>query len=243
MTEAGRVAPDLARKLEAHYRIKLPVQHNWTGTDLARQRAQSRQHAAQTTSEEEREMAERSSGTADPQPAGEANTAAGNNNSSADANNSAAGSNNSASGDTAAVEQAEQRGRAAAQQSFRTLLVDCRLIESSETRDLTTVIREFADQQTHLREQAQDGVTYRKDLLDGALEEGVRALGNDFRAEDYRSLLTNAPIETIKRFRDDWKKVADDKLSGGRKTKDGAPEGESPNGVVEFKPPASVHRG
>lgn len=244
MVEAGRVAPDLARKLEAHYRIKLPVQHNWAGADLARQRAQSRQQAAPNPSQEESEMADRNSGEADPKPSGQADTAAGNNNPPAAENNNAAGENNSASGDnTAAVEQAEQRGRTAAQQSFRTLLTDCRLIESSDNRDLASIVREIGDRQTVLREQAQDGVTYRADLLQGALEEGVRALGNDFRQDDYKRLLESAPLETIKRFRDDWKKVADDKLSGGRKTTDGKADGEAPNGVVEFKPPASVHRG
>jgi hypothetical protein len=252
MVDAGRVAPDTARLLEARYRVKLPVQHNWQGADLSRaaeSRAQSRHGAATTPpSEEERAMANRNSGETNPPEqtaAGENNAAAGNNNPPADASNSSAGSNNAAAAATndAAVAEAEQRGRTAAQTSFRTLLVDCQLVESSDTRDIATVVRSLADSNQQLRDQAADGRQYREDLVVDALAEGIRALGNDFRKDDYEPLLRGAPISTIKRFRDDWKKVGDEKLAGGRHTQDGAADGSNGTTKVEFTPPASVHRG
>jgi hypothetical protein len=233
MVDAGRVSPDNARKLEARYRISLPVQHNWQGSST-RQAG-----AASTTSEEEDTMPKD-----DAPKTGANDNAAGDNNSSAAANNSAAGDNNSASGNnnsSSDVAAAESRGRAAGVLSVRSMLAEYSIIKGDDQRDLPTILREIGQQQTQQRSQAADGVQYRKDLVATALEEGVRALGESFNADTYRPVLESADIDTIKRFRDDWKKVGDEKLAGGRKTTD--VNGHENGTSGQFKPPASVHRG
>lgn len=73
-----------------------------------------------------------------------------------------------------------------------------------------------------LRTLAADGRQYRQDLVAEALVEGVRALGNGFGAETYRTILDAAPLETVKRMRDDWRAVGDRVLPGGRLTQDQA---------------------
>lgn len=71
-----------------------------------------------------------------------------------------------------------------------------------------------------LRPLADDGKRYRDDLVTAALEEGVRAHGADFKPDDYRGVLANAPLETIKRFQADWKAIGDKTFQGGRQTGD-----------------------
>jgi hypothetical protein len=74
---------------------------------------------------------------------------------------------------------------------------------------------------TRLRTQADDGRAYRADLIESALTEGVRAMGNDFPKEDERADLATASIATIKRRSAQWKKAGDALLPGGRITQDG----------------------
>lgn len=69
-----------------------------------------------------------------------------------------------------------------------------------------------------LRPLADDGTKYRGDLIKDALEEGVRALGNEFQTETYRGAISGLPIDAIKRFRDDWKAQGDAVLAGSRQT-------------------------
>lgn len=67
---------------------------------------------------------------------------------------------------------------------------------------------------------AEEGRQYRSDLVKEALAEGVRAQGNDFDAKTYEDTLNRSPLSTIKRMRDDWKKIADGVLTGGRTSVD-----------------------
>lgn len=71
-----------------------------------------------------------------------------------------------------------------------------------------------------LEPQAEDGRAYRKDLIDGAIESGVRAHGNDFDATMYRTTLENLPLASIKRMAADWEKSAKAALPAGRSTVD-----------------------
>lgn len=73
-----------------------------------------------------------------------------------------------------------------------------------------------------LEPQAADGRQYRSDLVAEALAEGVRAQGQNFDKATYEATLTHAPIATIKRMRDDWKAIGDERLQGGRKSVDDA---------------------
>jgi hypothetical protein len=72
-----------------------------------------------------------------------------------------------------------------------------------------------------LEPQAEEGRQYRKDLVAEALAEGVRAQGNDFDKTLYEGTLNAAPLPVIKRMKEDWKKIADKSLTGGRSTVDG----------------------
>lgn len=67
---------------------------------------------------------------------------------------------------------------------------------------------------------ADDGRTYREDLVNEALAEGVRAYGDKFDSETYTDILRNAPLATIKRMRADWQTLGDKNFPGGRKTTD-----------------------
>src|SRR6185503_11033140 len=93
--------------------------------------------------------------------------------------------------------------------------------EHKELRSKNTELQAEVDKIAGIRSLADDGAAYRKDLIDEAVQEGVRAHGNDFKQEHYRGLLEKSPLETIKTMRDDWKRTADTKLPGGRQTVDG----------------------
>lgn len=82
-----------------------------------------------------------------------------------------------------------------------------------------------------LEPQAADGRQYRADLVNEALAEGVRAQGKDFDKPTYEGVLTNAPIAVIKRMRDDWKSVGDQRLPGGRTSTDSGDDGQTINSV------------
>jgi hypothetical protein len=84
------------------------------------------------------------------------------------------------------------------------------------TTDLATGLREIVSL-------ARTGRTYRADLIEEALKEGVRIWGNDFKAETYRAMLEAADIEHIKQMRADWAGRATSLLPSGRQTEDSAP--------------------
>lgn len=101
----------------------------------------------------------------------------------------------------------------------RTELQRLRLIEA----DVRTVCEKDEEPKPaleRLRSQAADGRTYRADLIEEALTEGVRARGDKFDREKYQRICGTADLETIKTMRDDWRVLADERLPGGRKTKD-----------------------
>lgn len=77
-----------------------------------------------------------------------------------------------------------------------------------------------------LETQAADGRQYRSDLVAEALAEGVRAQGKDFDSPTYEAMLKTAPLATIKRMRDDWKRIGDSRFPGGRQTVDEGQTGE-----------------
>ena len=83
-----------------------------------------------------------------------------------------------------------------------------------------------------LQSQAAEGRQYRTDLVAEAIAEGVRAYGNDFDTDTYRSTLESAPLATVKRMRDDWKKSANAGLPAGRSSVDVQEQGA----VVSFVP-------
>ena len=86
--------------------------------------------------------------------------------------------------------------------------------------DLRAACEWLVGEVIRLRPLADDGRTYREDLVTTALAEGVRAFGSDFAQETYGAILKDAPLDTIKRMTADWKSVGDTRLPGKRVTVD-----------------------
>lgn len=102
-------------------------------------------------------------------------------------------------------------------------------------------VRWLCDELQRLRPLADEGRTYRADLVDQALREGVRAQGDGFPIETYRALLAGAPIDQVKQIRDSLKAKGDERFPGGRQTEDTA-ERSATNGTVP-EIPAAAHKG
>ncbi len=92
-----------------------------------------------------------------------------------------------------------------------------------------------------LRPLADDGRTYRGDLIDEAIKQGVRAMGTDFGEEAYRATLENNSIEVIKRFSSDWQRMADANLAGGRLTTEENDDGK-PKTKTQRRRPIGAHK-
>lgn len=94
-----------------------------------------------------------------------------------------------------------------------------------------------ADTAAGLRELAalaRDGQQYRGDLIDQAMTEGVRLMGDKFIKETYRAIFERSSLAEIKRIAEDWRAQADAILPAGRKTADDAqPEESELRGAVE----------
>lgn len=105
------------------------------------------------------------------------------------------------------------------------ILVNAKVVPSDQRETLDEdgaldAAGKLAKRVADLEPQAADGRQYRADLIAEALAEGVRAQGQDFDKPTYEGMLTNAPVATIKRMRDDWKRIGDERLAGGRKSVD-----------------------
>lgn len=94
-------------------------------------------------------------------------------------------------------------------------------------------ISELDDEIDTLQVDAENGRTYRTDLIEEALSAGVRAHGNKFDRAVYEGTLQSAPLSTIKRMRDDWMLIGDTEFSGGRRSVDSseAPPNQRRRGV------------
>lgn len=70
---------------------------------------------------------------------------------------------------------------------------------------------------------AEEGKAYRDELINDALEWGVRAMGNDFPKESWKEMLSEPgrSIQAIKDFRDGFKRQTDDAIPAGRATATG----------------------
>lgn len=81
---------------------------------------------------------------------------------------------------------------------------------------------------TRLQPLADQGRAYHDDLVNQALVEGVRALGETFPEETYRAMLAGAPLEHIRQVRDTFAAQAADRFPGGRQTRDAKDEKPTP---------------
>jgi hypothetical protein len=99
-------------------------------------------------------------------------------------------------------------------------------------------IRRLRRRAAGLEREASDGRLLRKALLEEALQEGVRAMGNDFNRTLYESTLSAASVEFLQQQRNDWRRMANKDLAPGRTTTDGAEEPEQ-----ETEEAATAERG
>lgn len=99
-------------------------------------------------------------------------------------------------------------------------------------------LRALAEQRL---EMAKLGETYRSDLIDQALVDGVRAYGNDFAVDTYRGLLTASSIEGIKQLGADWRKTADGRLPKGRVTIEPTSVKNGNEGAIDIPVPAQAY--
>lgn len=95
---------------------------------------------------------------------------------------------------------------------------------AADEEQLTEYIEKLGERVQSLESQAEEGRQYRKDLIAEALAEGVRAQGNDFDADTYKTVLESASLTVVKRMRDDWKKAANAITPAGRKSVDSTAE-------------------
>jgi hypothetical protein len=95
--------------------------------------------------------------------------------------------------------------------------------EAPKDKPIVEQVRFLNDEVKRLRPLADDGTAYRASLIEEAHAEGVRAHGTEYAKETYQAVFVASPIETIRKMRDDFARIAKEKFPGGRKTKD---EGE-----------------
>jgi hypothetical protein len=189
--DAGRLRPEAARLLEARYRIRLPgAREIYNGVSLSQPGAKSPLGARQ-----ERIMGQHNE---EVTPAG--------------------GGGEPAPGTDLATEAVRVLVE------VRQAMVGFQDVEDRPIADgvrwLADEVRRLAGEVQRLAPLADDGRAYRADLVAEAIGEGVRALGNGFAQETYRGILEAAPLETIKRMRQDWKAIGDARFPGGRLTLD-----------------------
>jgi hypothetical protein len=84
------------------------------------------------------------------------------------------------------------------------------------TRQLNEAQAEVA----RLQPLADQGRAYREELVNQAVAEGVRAMGEAFPEETYRAMLTGAPLEHIRQVCDTFAAQGDARFPGGRQTQD-----------------------
>lgn len=106
-----------------------------------------------------------------------------------------------------------------AENTLAEVLDICRSAGAEES-DVVAAVEWLAGEAERLRPLADEGRQYRADLIDEALAEGVRAMGDEFPAETYRGMLERASLENVKAIRDQWSAMAARQFTGGRKTVD-----------------------
>jgi hypothetical protein len=79
-------------------------------------------------------------------------------------------------------------------------------------------VRWLVDENARLAPLADQGRQYRRDLIESTLAEGVRALGENFSEQTYRSILERAEVGQIKEIRDNFERQATLRFPGGRHT-------------------------
>lgn len=99
-------------------------------------------------------------------------------------------------------------------------MLDAAGIQQGES-DLGARVRFLIAERDRLTPLADIGTQLRAKLIDAALDEGVRAYGNDFKKEDERADLETLSVAAIERRAASYKRIADAAIPGERKTVNG----------------------
>ncbi len=92
--------------------------------------------------------------------------------------------------------------------------LNAQLAEATRERD------EARAEVARLQPLADQGRAYREELVNQAVAEGVRAMGEGFPEETYRAMLAGATLEHIRQVRDTFAGQAAERFPGGRQTRD-----------------------
>jgi hypothetical protein len=223
MADDGLIKPDLARQLEARYRIKLPVQRQYVVPETPQEAEDIMRELtikAMVRSVDEIDDAKLSeiSDAVLVQFAElakiEFETALG---------------EERAAPEAAPLPAPEERAEPVVEELEETMTeeqVRALLAEAGAPADVTDV-RWFIGELSARKAAAEDGKAYREALIEEALGEAVRAFGaadkpEDFDAESYRAVLVGAPLTSVRKMRDDWKTAGDARFKTGRGTADNA---------------------
>lgn len=111
-----------------------------------------------------------------------------------------------------------------AESGVRGLLEQVRALKAQveELAPFKSKVESLDSENKRLATLADLGVAYRAALIEEAIEEGTRAEGNAFPAETFRAVLENASLDHIKGIRDNFRRLGDAALEGGRKTEEPA---------------------
>ncbi len=88
---------------------------------------------------------------------------------------------------------------------------------------------------------ADQGRAYRDELVNQAVAEGVRAMGEAFPEETYRAMLAGAPLEHIRQVRDTFSAQAAVRFPGGRQTRDLEGEEDKDKATKRATVPAAAY--
>lgn len=95
---------------------------------------------------------------------------------------------------------------------------------------MTDKIVELADEVANLETDAKVGREYKAEKIEDAIAAGIRANGNEWKADDYKTMLEACNIDQVKMFLADLTKQGDAKFANPegetRRTKDGEPAAE-----------------
>lgn len=115
--------------------------------------------------------------------------------------------------------------------------------ENARLKPLNDEITTLRQRVLELEPKARDGEKYRENLISETLAEGVRAFGETFDADAYKTLLNGVNLDIVKRMHADWKKVGDQLFEGGRKTVDGNAEPETSDATITEKQHSIAYAG
>lgn len=111
------------------------------------------------------------------------------------------------------------------------------VVGASLDEHIIPMVEALVRDNAELKPLAEQGRQYHADEVQRALEQGVRAFGNEFQAEEYEGVLKGSSIKAVQRFAADWKKVADKGLPAGRQSSEsGGEPPEKPKSKSDYVP-------